>query len=320
VLCGAGLMIKSMARLLGVDHGFSPNNVLTMQMSLPQEDLYNGPPGIPRFCQDLDQRVTTIPGVVSVGAVAMLPLEGNAGRGFQIEGRPAADRANTPNADYSPACPNYFHTLGVPVLKGREFTHQDTVTSPGVIIVNETMAHRWWENEDPIGRAIRLGGPDGPRLTIVGIVGDVRHWGLDEQIRPQFFRPYTQAAWPVMNIVVRTTSHPATFTPVIRKALAEVLPDRPVSEVETMDDIVQDSVGPRRFPTILLGTFAVLALTLAAVGIIGVVNYSVAQRTHEIGVRIALGARPLDVLKLIVSGSMKWVLAGIGFGLWAPSV
>jgi putative ABC transport system permease protein len=315
VLCGAGLMIKSMARLLGVDPGFSPNNVLTMQMSLPQEDLYNGPPGIPRFCQDLDQRVTTIPGVVSVGAVAMLPLEGNAGRGFQIEGRPAADRANMPNADYSPACPNYFHTLGVPVLKGREFTHQDTVTSPGVILVNETMAHRWWENEDPIGRAIRLGGPDGPRLTIVGIVGDVRHWGLDEQIRPQFFRPYPQAAWPVMNIVVRTTSHPASFTAVVRKALAEVLPDRPVSEVETMDDIVRDSVGPRHFPTILLGTFALLALILAAVGIIGAVSYSVAQRTHEIGVRIALGARPLDVLKLIVSGSMKWVLAGIGFGI-----
>ena len=315
VLCGAGLMIKSMARLLGVDPGFNPKNVLTMQMSLPQEDLYNGPPGIPRFCQDLDQRVSTIPGVVSVGAAAHLPLEGYAGRGFQIEGRPPADRENMPNADYTVACPKYFGTMGVPVLKGREFNHRDTVDSPGVILINETLAHRWWENEDPIGRAIRLGGPDGPRLTIVGIVGDVHHWGLDEQIRPQFFRPYTQAAWPVMNIVVRTTSHPATFTAVIRKALAEVLPDRPVSEVETMDDIVQDSVGARRFPTILLGTFALLALILAAVGIIGVVSYSVAQRTHEMGIRMALGARPLDVLKLIVSGSMRWVLAGIGFGI-----
>jgi putative ABC transport system permease protein len=220
-----------------------------------------------------------------------------------------------PNADYTVACPNYFYTMGVPLLKGREFNHQDTVNSQGVIIINETMAHRWWENEDPVGRAIRLGGSDGPRLVVVGIAGDVHHWGLDEQVRPQFFRPYTQAAWPVMSVVVRTTAHPATFTAVVRKALAEVLPDRPVSEVETMDDIVQDSVGPRRFPTILLGAFALLALTLAAVGIIGVVSYSVAQRTHEIGVRIALGARPLDVLKLIVSGSMKWVLAGIGFGV-----
>jgi putative ABC transport system permease protein len=286
-----------------------------LQVSLPQDDLYNGPPGIPRFCQDLDQHVSTIPGVVSVGAVAHLPLEGNAGRGFQVEGRPAADRVNMPNADYTVACPNYFYTMGVPLLKGREFNHQDTVNSQGVIIINETMAHRWWENEDPVGRAIRLGGSDGPRLVVVGIAGDVHHWGLDEQVRPQFFRPYTQAAWPVMSVVVRTTAHPATFTAVVRKALAEVLPDRPVSEVETMDDIVQDSVGPRRFPTILLGTFALLALTLAAVGIIGVVSYSVAQRTHEIGVRIALGARPLDVLKLIVSGSMKWVLAGIGFGV-----
>ena len=315
VLCGAGLMIKSMTRLLGVDPGFNPKNVLTMQVSLPQDDLYSGPPGIPRFCQDLDQQVSTIPGVVSVGAVAHLPLEGNAGRGFQVEGRPAADRVNMPNADYTVACPNYFHTMGVPLLKGREFNHQDTVNSQGVIIINQTMAHRWWENEDPVGSAIRLGGSDGPRLVVVGIAGDVRHWGLDEQVRPQFFRPYTQAAWPVMSIVVRTTAHPATSTAVVRKALAEVLPDRPVSEVETMDDIVQDSVGPRRFPTILLGTFALLALTLAAVGIIGVVSYSVAQRTHEIGVRIALGARPLDVLKLIMSGSMKWVLAGIGFGV-----
>jgi putative ABC transport system permease protein len=315
VLCGAGLMIKSMARLLGVDPGFNPKNVLTMQMSLPQEDLYSGPPGIPRFCQDLDQRVSTIPGVVSVGAVGHLPLEGDAGRGFLVEGRAAADPAKMPNANYTVACPNYFRTMGVPLLKGRDFNHQDTVNAPAVILINEAMAQRWWPGEDPVGRAIRLGGPDGPRLTVAGIVGDVHHWGLDEPIHPQFFRPYTQAAWPVMNIVIRTTARPATFTAVVRKALAEVLPDRPVSEVETMDDIVQDSVGARRFPTILLGTFALLALILAAVGIIGVVSYSVAQRTHEIGVRIALGARPLDVLKLIVSGSMKWVLAGIGFGI-----
>ena len=315
VLCGAGLMIKSMARLLGVDPGFNPKNVLTMQMSLPQEDLYSGPPGIPRFCQDLDQRVSTIPGVVSVGAVGHLPLEGDAGRGFLVEGRAAADPAKMPNANYTVACPNYFQTMGVPVLKGRDFNHQDTVNAPAVILINEAMALRWWPGEDPVGRAIRLGGPDGPRLTVAGIFGDVHHWGLDEPIHPQFFRPYTQAAWPVMNIVIRTTARPASFTAVVRKALAEVLPDRPVSEVETMDDIVQDSVGPRRFPTILLGTFALLALILAAVGIIGVVSYSVAQRTHEIGVRIALGARPLDVLKLIVSGSMKWVLAGIGFGI-----
>ena len=314
VLCGAGLMIKSMARLLGVDPGLNPKNVLTMQMSVPQEEIYNGPPGLPRFCQDLDEHVGAIPGVVSAGAVAHLPFEGNAGRGFQIEGRPAADPEHMPSADYSVACPNYFRTMGVPILKGREFTRQDTLGSPGVIVINETMARKFWPQEDPIGRAIRLGGSDGPRLAVVGIVGDVHHTGLDEDVQRQFFRPYTQAGWPVMNIVVRTTTAPATFITPVKKALAEVLPDRPVSGVDTMENIVHDSTGSRRFPMLLLGAFSVLALVLAAVGIVGVVSHSVTQRTHEIGIRMALGARTADVLRLTVKGSMIWVLAGIGLG------
>src|ERR1700730_6657504 len=153
VLCGAGLMIKSMTRLLGVDPGFNPKNVLTMQMSVPQEEIYSGPPGIPRFCQDLDQHVSTIPGVVSVGAVAHLPLEGKAGRGFQIEGRPPADPGQMPGANYSVACPNYFRTMGIRVLKGREFTQRDTLSAPGVIVINQTMAHKFWPKDDPVGRA-----------------------------------------------------------------------------------------------------------------------------------------------------------------------
>jgi len=315
VLCGAGLMIKSMARLLGVDPGLNPKNVLTMQMSVPQEEIYNGPPGLPRFCRDLDEHVGAIPGVVSVGAVGHLPFRGNAGRGFQIEGQPAADPEHMPGANYSVACPNYFRTMGVPILKGREFTHQDTLSSPGVIVINETMARKFWPKEDPIGRAIRLGGSDGPRLTVVGLVGDVHHTGLDEEVQRQFFRPYTQAGWPVMNIVVRTTSAPATFTSPVKKALLEILPDRPVSGVDTMENIVHDSLGSRRFPMLLLGAFSLLALALAAVGIVGVVSHSVTQRTQEIGIRMALGARTADVLRLMVTGSMAWVLAGIVLGV-----
>jgi len=203
VLAGAGLMIKSMARLLGVALGFNPKNVLTMSMTLPQEDLYNGPPGVPRFCQELNERVTTIPGVVAVGAVAHLPLNGGAGRGFVVEGRPDPGAGDRPGADYSVACPNHFRAMGVRIIKGREFTDQDTVESPGVIVIDEAMAHKSWPGEDPSGRVIDLGGPGGPRLTVVGVVADMRHRQLDEEMHPQFFRPYPLAASPWMSIVVR---------------------------------------------------------------------------------------------------------------------
>ena len=312
VLAGAGLMIQSMSRLLGVDPGFKPKNVLTMQMSLPQEDLYNGPPGHAHFCQDLDEHVSAIAGVTAVGAVAQLPMEGDAGRSFAVEGQPDPGRGHRPSAHYSVACPNYFKALGVPLLAGREFTHQDTVAAPGVVIINQSMAQKYWPKESPVGRRIL---EDDSWLTVVGVVGDVRHWGLDSANEPQFFRPYTQAAWPVMSVVVRTTAAPMSYMPAIKKALSEVEPDRPVSDIETMQSIVQDSLGSRRFPTLLLSAFALLALVLAAVGIVGVVSYSVAQRTHEVGIRMALGARAVDVLKLMVSGTMTWVAVGVGVGI-----
>src|SRR5579864_4180315 len=315
VLCGAGLMIKSMTRLLGVDPGLNPKNVLTMQLSVPQEEIYNGPPGLPRFCQDLDQHVTAVPGILSVSAVAHLPFEGDAGRGFQVEGQPPADPGNMPGAAYSVACPNYFRTMGVPILKGREFTRLDTLGSPGVIVINETMARKFWPKEDAVGRAIRLGGPDGPRLTVVGVVGDVHHQGLDAPLRPQFFRPYPQAGWPVMSIVVHTTNTPATFIAPVKKAVADFLPDRPVSSFDNMEDVVRNSTGSRRFPMLLLSVFSVVALVLAAVGVAGVVSHSVAQRTHEIGIRMALGAGTLDVLRLMVNINMVWVLAGLVAGV-----
>jgi putative ABC transport system permease protein len=220
-----------------------------------------------------------------------------------------------PGANYSVACPNYFRTMGIPVLKGREFTQRDTLTAPGVIVINETMAHKFWPKDDPVGRAIRLGGSDGPRLTVVGVVGDVHHQGLDAPMREQFFRPYPQAGWPIMNIVVRTTYAPATFTALVKKAVADFLPDRPLTGFDNMEDVVRNSTGSRRFPMLLLSVFSVVALVLAAVGIAGVVSHSVAQRTHEIGIRMALGAGTLDVLRLMVNINMAWVLAGLAAGV-----
>ena len=312
VLAGAGLMIQSMSRLLGVDPGFDPKNVITMQMSLPQEDLYNGPPGHPRFCQELDEHLSAIPGVTAVGAIASLPMRGDAGRSFAVEGQPDPGRGHRPSTHYGVACPNYFKALGVPLLAGREFNHQDTVAAPGVVIINQTMAQKYWPKENPVGRRIL---EDDSWLTVVGVVGDMRNWGLDSSSDTEFFRPYTQAAWPVMNVVVRTAGAPMAYMPAIKKAMSEVEPDRSVSDVETMQNIVQDSLGSRRFPTLLLSAFALLALVLAAVGIVGVVSYSVTQRTHEVGIRMALGARAADVLKLMVSGTMTWVAVGIGVGI-----
>ena len=312
VLCGAGLMIESTSRLLGVDPGFNPKNVLAMEMSLPQEALYYGPPGHARFCQDLDERIGALSGVVAAGAVAHLPFRGNAGRSFEIEGRPQSDPGKSPSASYTVACPNYFRALGVPLLEGREFNHLDIAGSPGVIVINKTMAEKFWPKEDAMGKRIRL---EETWLTVVGIVGDVHHWGLSNNIQPQFFRAYTQAAWPIMNVVVRTTAGPASYAVAVKKALSQIEPDRPASGVTTMEQVVGDSIGSVRFPAMLLTTFAILALVLSAVGIVGVVSYSVAQRTHEIGIRMALGARAADVLKLIVSGSMQWVAVGIVVGV-----
>ena len=318
VLVGAGLMIDSMSRLLGVNPGLNPKNVLTMGVSTAQTDLYKGPPADAHFCDELTERVGAIPGVVSVGAVAHLPLSGgNAGRGFTIEGRPDPGPHGGAGANYTVACPNFFRTMGIPVVEGREFTSADTANAAGVIVMNQAMARRYWPKSDPIGQHIKLGrfDSDAPWLTVVGVVADFLHSGLDTQARPQFYRPFTQAAWPVMTVVLRTKSSPLPYEKPAREALAQMSGNYPASGVQTMEQVVSDSLGSRRFPMLLLSLFAFLALALSAVGIAGVVGYSVAQRTHEIGIRMALGAEPRSVLKLMMSGSMLWTFGGIAVGI-----
>jgi predicted permease len=213
------------------------------------------------------------------------------------------------------ACPGYFRTLGVRVLEGREFTGQDTTAAPGVVLINEALAKEYWPNEDPVGKRISITA-DGPGhwLTIVGVVGNVRHWGLSQKVRGQLFRPYTQAAWPWLHVVARTATAPAAFVQQIKQAMATIEPDRPVASVRTMEDVVRGSVGSRRFPMLMLAAFACLALVLAAVGIIGVVSFAVTQRIHEIGIRVALGAQQRHVIWMMVRGSMSWVLLGVAAG------
>ncbi|HMV84298.1 MAG TPA: ABC transporter permease [Blastocatellia bacterium] len=320
VLTGAGLMIQSMARLLNVAPGFDPHNVLLMGMSLPQENTFYGPPGHPEFPRNLQQFVGGIPGVVSVSAVSHAPIGGgNAGRGFVIEGRPDPGSENQPGAKYTIICPNYFQTMRVKLRSGREFTEQDSLNAPGVIVINETMAKRFWPDEDPLGKRIKLGlfSADAPWLTVVGVAADVKQGGLDRTPRPEFFRPYNQAAWPVMTVIVRTASSPRAFIAPVKQALAKFEPDRAPSGFRTMEEVISDSLGSRRFPMMLLAAFSVVALTLAAVGISGVVSFAVSQRTREIGIRMALGAQKSSVIRLVLTRSMTAALLGIAVGVAA---
>jgi putative ABC transport system permease protein len=320
VLAGAGVMLLSVSRLLAVDPGLDTRNVLVMQMSLPQENLYYGPPGNPRFCDSLDQRAGTVPGVRSVSAIAHLPLSGgSAGRGITIEGRPDPGPENQGGAAYSVACPNVLRTLGMTLRSGREFNQRDALDAPPVAVINEAMARRNWPGEDAVGKRFKIGlfGSDEPWMTVVGVFKDVRQFGLDTDPGPWFLRPYQQAAWPFMTIVVKTASAPASFVGPVKQALAIVEPNQPVSGVRTMEDVVGTSVSSRRFPMLLLTLFGLLALVLAAVGIAGVVGYSVVRRTQEIGLRMALGAQRRDVLRLVLSQSLVWTAVGIVVGLAA---
>jgi putative ABC transport system permease protein len=316
VLSAAGLMIKSMARLVAVDPGFDPKNVLTLEVSTPQPNIYAGPPAHPRFCQLIDEQIGSIAGVEAASAAAHLPMRGDAGRTFFIAGRGLPPQGQEPSANYTVACPNYFRTLGIPVLSGREFTHRDSMASPGVVIINQALAQKYFPDQDPIGQRISLDARDAtePWLTVVGMVRNVRHWGLDVKPQPQFFRPFTQAGWPSMQIVVKTATPPALFAATAKDALAKIEPSSTPSLERTMEQTVWGSLGSRRFPMLLLATFAGLALVLAAIGVAGVVSHSVTQRTHELGVRIALGAQARDILALVLRGSLRWTMLGVVVG------
>ncbi len=319
-LAGAGVMIVSVSRLLGVNPGLDPKNVLVMEMSLPQAELYYGPPDHAGFCRELAAQVRSIPGVISVSAIGHLPIGGgSAGRSFGIEGQPDPGSGRRPGAGYTVACPNILRTLGIKLLAGREFTEQDTVGAAGAALINETMARQFWPKGDAVGKRFKIGGvnTDNPWLTVVGIYDNVRQGGLDRDPRPWFIRPYNQAGWPWVSIVTKTAAAPASFADPVKKAIAIVEPNQPVSDIRTMDQVVGDSVSSRRFPMLLLTGFAVVALLLAAVGIAGVVAYSVVQRTQEIGLRIALGADTRHVLQLVVGHSLWWTMAGVIAGLVA---
>jgi putative ABC transport system permease protein len=311
LLISAGLMMQSFVRLRQADPGFNPENILTMRVALP-DSKYPETYQSQAFYQQLLQRVSSLPGVQSADVVTGVPLSGQQTvLAFDIVGGPTPRPGEVLTADYRAISPGYFSTMGIPLIKGRLFTDRDRQDAPSVLIINETMARRYWPNEEPIGKRVNVGPTP---HEVVGVVGDVRQMGLDAGPNAEMYEPYLQAPWNSLTLVVRSKSDPQRLAAAVINEVRGVDKDQPVSNVKPMADIVAESVAQPRLYTMLLGIFASVALLLAAVGLFGVVAYSVTQRTHEIGIRQALGARPGDVLKLVVGKSMLLALLGVAIG------
>lgn len=331
LLIGAGLLINSFAKLQAVDPGFNPNNLLTMTVSVNGMPQYVGP-SREAFYRQLTDKLSALPGVQSVSAINHLPLAGDLwGRSLVIEGRPLPPPGKEIPAAFRVSRPGYFNTMGISLRAGRDFTERDAADSPGVVIINETLARHQFPNEDPIGKRVTLDDPrsnsPAPRwLTVVGVIKDVKQDSWVDTPDNEFYLPFAQSGdfyagtaghFTSMTLVVRTTVAPESLVPGVKETIGSIDHNLPVSSVVSMEQVVTDTLWQQRFNLQLIGLFAGLALVLAGVGLYGVMSYSVAQRTHEVGLRMALGAGKAEVIKLMVGHGMKLALAGVGVGLLA---
>ena len=323
LLVGAGLMIKSLYRLQQVDLGFDPTNVLTLHLSLSQVK-YREPQTQRAFFDQLIGKVERLPGVKSVGVVNFLPLSGSGNRrNISVEGKPE----NPVNVEFRISNPQYFTAMGLELRKGRLFDEHDRENTTYVTVVNESFTRIFLPGEDPLGKRIKMGGLNAPFrwLAVVGVVKDLKHQGRDVEARPEMYIPYLQPPLPdwkfqSMFLAVRAEHEPQSLIGATRAAVQEIDREQPIYDVATMQQSLAKSVAPRRFNMLLMAIFSALALVLASIGIYGVVSYSVTQRIREFGIRMALGAKASDVLKLVLKGGMALTLVGIAIGLVAALV
>jgi predicted permease len=322
LLIGAGLLIKSFWLVQKVNPGFDPYQLLTLQLDLP-DTKYEEPAQIDGFLQRILTEIAALPGVKSTGISSTIPMRSSNQNDstFEIEGRAPAPGELGPWGDLWFAGANYFQTMNIPLIRGRYFDDRDVLDAPFVAIIDETMARKWWPNEDPIGKRIWIyeNDPQGNKRwrEIVGIVGHVKREGLDQEASVQYYLPHRQSPTSNVILAVRTVAEPESMTTAVRGVIQSADKELPVYSVRTMERTMADSTSQRRFATILLGVFALVALILSSVGLFGVMSYTVAKRTHEIGIRMALGAQTLDVLKLIIRQGMILVLTGVAIGLMA---
>lgn len=320
LLIGAGLMLRSFARLMAVDPGFRADHVFTATVALPAS-RYPTVVEQNNFFGELIRRIESLPGVQSAGIVTDLPLYGGSSTGFEVEGSARAENEHRPLVEYRIASPNYLRAMGASLLAGRAFTERDRAGAPGVVIINETLARQFFPGTNPIGKRIGLSSPTDWR-EVVGVIKDLRNYGLDAEVRPEAYVPYRQNAPGylagvafAMSVVVQTNADPAGFRSAIQSELNAIDKDQPMSAVKTMEQYLGDSLAQRRFNLWLLGVFAAVALILAAVGIYGVVSYSVAQRRQEMGIRIALGANRAAIFYLVLGQTMLLTALGLALGI-----